>query len=88
MNPLEDNFRLYKVVNGKRTQLDSSAVEAPSGKWHLIRVVHQGNRIQCYFGGKLHLDVRDDTFTETGKVGLWTKADAVTSFDDFTYSGK
>ncbi len=87
MNPLEDNFRVYKVVKGKRTQLDSSDAKAPAGKWHTIRVVQRGKHIQCYLNGKLHLDLNDDTFTDQGKVGLWTKADAVTSFDDFTYSG-
>ncbi len=88
INPLEDNFRVYKVVKGKRTQLDSSDAKAPAGKWHTIRVVQKGNRIQCYLNGKRHLDLQDDTFTGQGKVGLWTKADAVTSFDNFTYSGK
>lgn len=81
MNPLEDNFRVYKVVDGRRQQLGSSDVEAPAGKWHTIRVVQKGNQIQCYLNGKLHLDVKDDTFTDAGKIGLWTKADAVTSFD-------
>ena len=88
MNPLENNFRVYKVVKGKRAQLDSSDVEALAGKWHTIRVVQKGNHIKCYLNGKLHLDVKDNTFTDKGKVSLWTKADAVTSFDNFTYSGK
>lgn len=82
MNPLEDNFRLYKVVDGRRRQLDSSKVKGAAGKWHKIRIVQKGNHIQCYFNGKLHLDVKDDTFADKGKVGLWTKADAVTSFDE------
>jgi hypothetical protein len=81
MNPLEDNFRVYKVVAGKRSQLGSAEVEAAAGKWHTIRIVHKGNQIQCYLNGKLHLDVKDDTFKDVGKIGLWTKADAVTSFD-------
>jgi hypothetical protein len=81
MNPLEDNFRVYKVVDGRRKQLDSSRVKASAGKWHTIRVVHKGKHIQCYLNGKLHLDVKDDTFADAGKIGLWTKADAVTSFD-------
>ena len=88
MNPLEDNYRVYKVEKGKRTQLGSSNVKAAAGNWHKIRVVPTGNRMQCYLNGKLHLDVKDDSFAGKGKVGLWTKADAVTSFDDFTYRGK
>jgi hypothetical protein len=82
MNPLEDNFRLYKVVDGKRIQLASADVVAAENKWHTIRVVHKGNRIQCYLNGKLHLDEKDDTFKKAGKIGLWTKADAQTYFDD------
>jgi hypothetical protein len=81
MNPLENNFRLYKVVTGRRTQLATADVEAPAGEWHAIRIVHQEDHIQCYLDDELHLDVRDDTFQEAGKIGLWTKADAVTSFD-------
>jgi hypothetical protein len=84
MNPLEDNFRVYKVVAGKRTQLGTADVEAGAGKWHTLRVVQKGNHIQCYLNGKLHLDVKDDTFKDAGKIGLWTKADAVTSFDDLS----
>lgn len=81
MNPLEDNYRVYKVVDGKRTQLGTASVEAPVGKWHKLRVVQRGDRIQCYLNEKLHLDVKDETFKGKGKIGLWTKADAVTSFD-------
>ena len=81
MNPLEDNFRVYKVVDGRRRQLDSSDMKASAGKWHTIRVVHKGNHMQCYLNGKVHLDVKDETFADAGKIGLWTKADAVTSFD-------
>jgi len=84
MNPLEDNFRLYKVVKGRRMQLASADVKAPAGKWHTIRVVQKGEHIQCYLNGKLQLDAKDETFTAAGKVGLWTKADAVTSFDKLT----
>lgn len=84
MNPLENNFRVYKVVTGKRTQLASANVEAPAGKWHTIRIMHKGDHIQCYVNGKLHLDAKDSTFQGAGKIGLWTKADAVTSFDKLT----
>jgi hypothetical protein len=80
MNPLEDNFRVYKVVAGKRTQLATAEVKAPAGKWHTVRVVQKGDHIQCYFNGKLYLDVKDETFKDAGKVGLWTKADAQTEF--------
>ena len=84
-NPLENNFRVYKVDDGKRSQLASADVEAPAGEWHTIRITHKGSQIRCYLNGKLHLDVKDETFSKIGPVGLWTKADAVTSFDDFAY---
>ena len=81
-NPLEDNFRVYKVVAGKRVQLATVDVEVASAKWHTIRVVHKGDHIQCYLNGKRHLDVKDAELKQAGKVGLWTKADAQTYFDD------
>ena len=86
MNPLEDNYRVYKVVDGKRTQLGSADVKIPAGEWHVIRVVHRDEQIQCYLDGKLYLEVTDDTFGATGKVGLWTKADAQTNFVGFQAS--
>jgi len=87
VNPLENNFRVYKVSGGKRTQLATADVDAPAGKWHALRVTHQGNHIRCYLNDQLLLDVKDETFSQSGPVGLWTKADAVTSFDDFAYRG-
>ena len=82
MNPLEDNFRVYKVVAGKRMQLATAEAKAAAGAWHTIRVVQVGDHIQCYFNGKMLLDVKDAQFKEAGKVGLWTKADAQTYFDN------
>jgi hypothetical protein len=84
MNPLEHNFRVYKVVGGKRTQLATVDLKIPAGQWHEIRVLHVGDHIRCYLDSKLHLDVRDKTFAEPGKIGLWSKADAVTFFTDLT----
>jgi hypothetical protein len=83
VNPLESNFRVYKVVAGKRTQLATAKVEAAAGTWHTMRILQKGNHIQCLFNERLLLDVKDDTFKDAGKLGLWTKADAVTYFDDF-----
>jgi hypothetical protein len=85
LNPLEKNIRVYKVEQGKRMEFASVNTDAPAGKWHTIRDTHKGDNIRCYLNGKLHLDVKDGTFSDFGPVGLWTKADAVTSFDDFTY---
>jgi hypothetical protein len=83
VNPLEDNFRVYKVVAGKRTQLRSADVPRSPG-WHTVRIRMRGDHITCDLDGKTLLDVRDATFPGAGMVGLWSKADARTQFDDLT----
>ena len=83
-NPLEDNFRVYHVLNGKRTQLGNADIKLPADAWHTVRAVQRGNRIQCYLDGIQLLDVTDDTIKGIGAVGVWTKADAVTWFDNFS----
>lgn len=82
-NPLEDNFRVYKVVAGKRTQLASKEDLNPSAAWQTLGVRMKGSEIECSLDGKKHLTVKDETFAKAGKVGLWTKADAQTRFDRF-----
>jgi len=81
-NPLEDNFRLYTVIRGSRKMLESAKVEADPEDWHKIRIEHTGDEIRCSFDGRALFTVRDQTFPDRGGVGLWTKADAATSFDD------
>lgn len=86
INPLEGNFRLFKVIQGKRTQLATADVVSPAQKWHTIRIIHRGSQIQCQLDGKLLLEASDDALTKAGRIGLWTKADAVTSFGDISVS--
>jgi hypothetical protein len=93
MNPLEDNYRVYKVVNGVRTQLGKKAgtkegLKVPVGEWHTLKIKHIGDRIECFLDGNKELDVKDDTFQKAGKVGLWTKADAQTYFDQLVIQSK
>lgn len=83
-NPLEDNFRIYTVHGGVRKTLASGKIALPAGKWHSLKIVQQGNQFRGYLNGKKILDGADDLFTHPGGVGLWTKADAVTSFDNFS----
>lgn len=85
-NPLEDNLRIYKVVVGKRTQLASVDVELAGDGWHTLTVAMQGDLIVCDVDGT-QLSVRDETLTDAGRIGLWTKADAQTHFDQFTATG-
>jgi hypothetical protein len=84
MNPLEDNYRLYKVVGGKRIQLATrEGLKVSASEWHTLTVQMVGDHIECFLDGKRQLDVRDDTFRGPGQVGLWTKSDAQTYFDGF-----
>jgi hypothetical protein len=83
MNPLEDNFRVYKVAGGKRTQFDTKEeLKVPVGEWHTIQVKQVGDKIECSLDGKKYLEATDGTFTKAGKVGLWSKSDAQSHFDD------
>ena len=85
-NALEDNFRLYSYDKGRR-QLATARVKPPAlGQWHTVRVVAVGDHVQAWLNGTLHLDHRDSRFT-SDRVGLWTKADSVTAFDDLSIRG-
>src|SRR5262245_40842644 len=90
MNPLEDNYRVYKVVGGNRIQLGTKEeLQVPVGEWHMLKVKMVGDHIECYLDGKKLLDVRDSAISQAGQVGLWSKADAQTYFDSFVVvSGK
>ena len=81
-NALENNYRLYHVVNGRRSQFAGSNFKVTSGEWHELRVEVTGNKITCYYDGDKKIEATDSTFKDAGKVGLWTKADSVTYFDD------
>ena len=83
-NPLEDNFRLYYVKDGRRRMLASASLKAKAHEWHEIVVEHQGSLIKCYFDGKLLLKKKDRTFSAAGTIGLWSKADAETAFDSLS----
>ena len=86
-NALENNFRLYYYDRGRR-QLASASVKAPAlGQWHTVRVVAVGDQIQAWLNGTRYLDHRDSRF-KSGAVGLWTKADSITAFDDLVIRGK
>ena len=80
-NALEDNVRLYHVVNGRRRQFAGWNGKVAGQTWHTLAVEARGNRFQVHFDGNAVIDAKDDTFQEAGKVGVWTKADSVTHFD-------
>ena len=80
-NPLEQNIRVYHVINGIRKMLKNHDEIIDVRKWHRLQVVNQGCRIQVFYDDKPIFDICDKTFKE-GRIGLWTKSDAVTYFDD------
>lgn len=85
-NALENNFTLYYYDRGRR-EIATARVTAPAlGQWHTVRVVAVGAHIQGYLDGRLLIDHRDRRY-RAGKVGLWTKADSVTAFDDLVIRG-
>ena len=84
-NPLEQNIRLYRVVKGVRYKLANYDHIISVDAWHTFRVVARGNHFQIIFDGQTVFDVQDETF-QSGQIGLWTKADAVTYFDDLQLS--
>lgn len=85
-NALENNVRLYHVVKGDRRQFAGWNGTVSKGQWHSLRVDAKGDHFEVYWEDKKVIDAHDGTFTEAGKVGVWTKADSVTYFDDLTAS--
>jgi hypothetical protein len=83
-NALEGNVRLYHVKGGKRTQIATWSGRVDEGEWQELRVAALGDLIEVRWDGKPVLTATDATFPEPGRIGLWTKADSVTYFDDLT----
>lgn len=88
LNPLESNFRVYVVKDGVRRQLATAKFEAKAGAWHRLAATFVGDRITCSVDGRVLLEAQDATIRQGGGHGLWTKADALTSFDDFVIKAK
>ncbi len=87
-NALEDNVTIYHTIQGKRVSFKNVDTKVAPGVWHTLRVDFAGNKFTVSLDGKQVLEATDDSFAEAGKVGLWTKADSVTLFDDFRYESK
>lgn len=80
-NALEDNVRFYRVVKGRRDQIEGADTKVGSNEWHTLGLRAVGDRFTIMFNGKQLYAVSDKTFANAGKVALWTKADSVTLFD-------
>ncbi|HET9924657.1 MAG TPA: hypothetical protein VFS98_11120 [Methylomirabilota bacterium] len=96
-NALEDNVVAYKVVKGRRTDLTpvgmppgTYGVKAPvaAGAWHTLRVDCAGSEFAITYDGRRLFTVHDETFPGPGAVGVWSKADSITEFQNFNYEGK
>jgi len=87
-NALEDNVTIYHTVKGKRTEKKRVSLKVASAAWHTLRVDFSASHFTVTLDGKKALEWDDETFKDAGKVGVWTKADSVTLFDDFTYGSK
>jgi hypothetical protein len=85
-NALENNVRLYRVVKGDRRQFADWKGTVSKGNWHSLRVDAKGDHFEVYWDDKKVIDAYDATFPDAGKVGVWTKADSVSYFDDLTAS--
>jgi len=87
-NALEDNVTIYHTIGGKRVAFKSINTKVRSGVWHKLRVEFHDNKFTVTFDSTKVIEANDNSFTEAGKVGVWTKADSATLFDDFSYSAK
>ncbi|MEI6084200.1 MAG: hypothetical protein WCS70_07855 [Verrucomicrobiota bacterium] len=84
-NALENNVRIYHVVKGRRVQFGGVNAKVTGNKWHTLRVEFAGAHFKVHYEGRLLFEADDKTFTTAGKVGVWTKADSCTAFDDFGF---
>jgi hypothetical protein len=87
-NALENNVTIYHTINGRRTEKKRASMKVPANQWQTLRVDALGNHFIVSLNGQKALDWDDETFKDAGKVGVWTKADSVTLFDDFAYASK
>ena len=87
-NALENNVSLYYTENGSRNTIIYIDAPAAAKLWHTLRIDFAGKQIKVTLDGQLYIDVEHDRFTNAGAVGVWTKADSVTAFDDFSFGAK
>jgi len=87
-NALEDNVHLYHVIKGRRVRFAGWNGKVATGVWHELAMEMVGDHIQVFFNGTKVIDEHDDTFKDTGKFGVWTKADSIIQFDELTAKAK
>jgi len=87
-NANEDNVSLYYTTLGIRSTIKYVPAPVPPAVWHTLRAEFHGKTIRVLFNGKLYIEAEDEHIPEPGAVGVWTKADSVTAFDDFRFGGR
>ncbi len=87
-NADEDNCTIYHTVKGSRRPFQNKSVKVATNTWHTLKMEAKGNHFTVFLDGNKVLDASDETFIDAGKVALWTKADSVIAFDDFTIEGR
>ena len=87
-NALENNVSLYYTASGRRNTLKYVDAPVPGNAWHTLRVEFSGKKIRVIYDGKPTIEMEDAHISGTGAVGVWTKADSVTLFDDFGFGAK
>ena len=85
-NALENNVSLYYTQDGARKTIEYKDAPVAPNVWHTLRVTFKGTAIEVALDGKVYIDAQDTHISGTGKMGVWTKADSVTVFDDFIYT--
>ncbi len=83
-NPVENNFRIYALLGGARVDIAAAPLELDPKVWHQLRVTVIGDRIECFVDDKPIVQANDKSLPDAGMIGLWTKGDAATLFDDLT----
>lgn len=87
-NALENNVSLYYTTNGRRNTIKYVDAPVAANVWHTLRVEFAGARIAVALDGKTYIETQDSRISGPGAVGVWTKADSVTFFDDFSYGNR
>jgi hypothetical protein len=87
-NADEDNCTIYHTVGGRRRPFQNKPIKVAKNTWHTLKLEASGDHFVVTYDRQKVLDAKDETFKEAGKVGLWTKADSVIEFDDFTIEGR
>lgn len=84
-NALENNLSLYYTEKGSRKTLKYVDAPVAGNSWHRLRVDFHGKRIAVALDSKTYIELEDAHIAGAGAVGLWTKADSITAFDDFSF---